>query len=91
MKKRPGKNIAIAGSATLVRSLLSEGLVDELRLLLFPIVLGDGRTSFDDWAALMPMRLAGSRTLSNSVLLLVYEPTTTTGAPRGLGRASARG
>jgi dihydrofolate reductase len=41
-KRRSGKNISIAGSATLVRSLLLEGLVDELRLLVFPIVLASG-------------------------------------------------
>jgi dihydrofolate reductase len=41
----PGKDISIAGSPTLVRSLLREGLVDELRLLLFPIVIGNGKLS----------------------------------------------
>ena len=74
LMQQSGKNISIAGSATLVRLLLSEGLVDELRLLLFPIVLGDGKLLFDDWASRMPMRLAGSRALRNGVLSLVYEP-----------------
>jgi dihydrofolate reductase len=74
IKQLPGKNSSIAGSATLVRSLLSDGLVDELKLLLFPIVLGNGRHVFDDWAGRMPMRLAGSRALGNGVLSLDYEP-----------------
>jgi dihydrofolate reductase len=74
LKQRPGKHIAITGSATLVRSPLSEGLVDELRLLLFPVVVGNGRHLFDDRAGRMPMTLAGSRAFGNGVLSLVYEP-----------------
>ena len=74
LKQRPGKHIAITGSATLVRSPLSEGLVDELRLLLFPVVVGNGRHLFNDRAGRMPMTLAGSRAFGNGVLSLVYEP-----------------
>jgi dihydrofolate reductase len=73
-KRHPGKNISIAGSATLVRSLLLEGLVDELRLLVFPIVVASGKHLFDGWAEQMPMRLVASRALSTGVLALVYEP-----------------
>ena len=46
-KEQPGRNIAISGSAGLVRSLLREGLLDELRLLLFPVVVGSGKHLFD--------------------------------------------
>ena len=46
-KQRPGRNIAISGSAGLVRSLLQQGLLDELRLLLFPVVVGSGQRLFD--------------------------------------------
>jgi dihydrofolate reductase len=73
-KQLPGKNISIAGSATLVRSLLREGLVDELRLLVFPVVVGSGRHLFDDWADQMPLRLVQSQVLGNGVVSLVYEP-----------------
>jgi dihydrofolate reductase len=55
-KQQPGKNIMIPGSATLVRCLLHEGLLDELRLLLFPLVLGGGERLFDDWAARLPLQ-----------------------------------
>jgi hypothetical protein len=56
-KQQPGKNIMIPGSATLVRCLLREGLLDELRLLLlFPLVLGGGERLFDDWAARLPLQ-----------------------------------
>jgi dihydrofolate reductase len=72
-KKLPGQNLSIAGSATLVRSLLSNGLVDELRLLLFPVVVGTGKHLFDG-ADQMPMRLLQARTLANGVVSLTYEP-----------------
>jgi dihydrofolate reductase len=74
LKRRSGKNISVASSPNLLRSPLAEGLVDELTLLLFPIVSGNGRHLFDDWARRMPMRLAESRALGNGVLSLVYEP-----------------
>jgi dihydrofolate reductase len=60
-KQQPGKDILIPGSATLVRCLLHEGLVDELRLLLFPIVLGSGQRLFDGWTVRLPLRLVESR------------------------------
>ena len=56
-----GKSEVIAGSPTLVRSLLKKGLVDELRLLLFPIVLGKGKHLFDGWEAEIRLKLVGSR------------------------------
>jgi dihydrofolate reductase len=59
-RQQPGKDILIPGSATLVRYLLREGLVDELRLLLFPIVLGGGQRLFDGWTTRLPLRLLES-------------------------------
>jgi dihydrofolate reductase len=73
-KHHPGKDILIPGSATLVRCLLHEGLVDELRLLVFPIVLGRGQRLFDGWTARLPLRLVGSQTLDSGVLSLTYQP-----------------
>jgi dihydrofolate reductase len=73
-KQQPGRDILIPGSATLVRSLLHEGLVDELRLLVFPIVLGGGERLFDSWTARLPLRLVASRTLDSGVLSLTYQP-----------------
>jgi dihydrofolate reductase len=46
-KQDPGTEIAISGGATLVRSLLGEGLIDELRLLVYPVVLGSGGRLFE--------------------------------------------
>jgi dihydrofolate reductase len=48
MKAEMDDDILVAGSASLVRSLLSEGLVDELRLMVYPVVLGGGKRLFDD-------------------------------------------
>jgi dihydrofolate reductase len=72
IKAEPGGDIATTGSATLVRSLLAQGLVDELHLLVYPIVVGSGQRLFaDDSYALT---LKDSTTFSNGVLHLVYTP-----------------
>jgi dihydrofolate reductase len=73
-KQQPGKSIMIPGSAALVRCLLREGLLDELRLLLFPLVLGGGERLFDDWTARLALRLVESQTLDSGVLSLIYQP-----------------
>ncbi|GLW65726.1 pyrimidine reductase [Actinomadura rubrobrunea] len=72
LKQQPGKNLGITGSGTLVRSLLREGLLDELHLLVHPIVVGAGKRLFDDGPQ-VPLRLTGSRTFSTGVLNLTYE------------------
>jgi dihydrofolate reductase len=48
LKRQPGKDITIIGSAAFVRSLLREGLLDELKLMVHPIVLGSGKRLFED-------------------------------------------
>lgn len=57
LKQQPGKNILVIGSAALVRWLLREGLLDELNLLLFPIVTGGGKRLFDDGSGQIPLTL----------------------------------
>jgi dihydrofolate reductase len=74
LKNQPGKDIGTVGSATLVRSLLREGLLDELRLLIHPIVVGSGAKLFDGDAGKAPLKLVSSRTFSNGVLHCVYAP-----------------
>jgi dihydrofolate reductase len=74
-KHQPGKDISITGSGTLIRSLMAEGLVDQLALLVFPIVLGAGRRLFDGWRRPLPLQLVKSQTLANGVLALVYQTT----------------
>jgi len=74
LKQQPGKNIAISGSGTLVRTLLRDGLLDELGLLLFPVAVGSGKRLFDDLDRQIPLELAESRALSTGVLSLTYRP-----------------
>jgi dihydrofolate reductase len=74
IKEQDGRNIGITGSPTLVRSLLAEGLLDELTLLVHPIVVGSGKRLFADTDAPIPLRLVESVTFSTGVLKLTYAP-----------------
>ena len=60
LKRQPGKNIGVTGSGTLVAWLLREGLLDELHLLVFPVVLGHGKRLFADPGGTVPLKLTGS-------------------------------
>ncbi|MFI6597242.1 dihydrofolate reductase family protein [Nonomuraea sp. NPDC050536] len=71
LRKDSDQTLSITGSATLIRSLLSEGLLDELRLLVHPIVVGEGKKLFDGYGQ-VPLRLIDSRTFSTGVLYLTY-------------------
>ncbi len=74
LKQQPGKDIAILGSGTLVRSLLQEDLLDELRLIIHPIVLGSGKRLFEDEGNRKALELADSKTFATGVLYLTYRP-----------------
>jgi dihydrofolate reductase len=74
LKQQPGKDIQVIGSGTLVGSLLREGLLDELSLLVHPVVVGRGKRLFQDGDAKVPLRLADSKTFSTGVLSLTYRP-----------------
>jgi dihydrofolate reductase len=74
LKQRPGKNIQITGSPTLVRSLLRDGLLDELSLLVHPIVVGGGKRLFDNGSYGAALELVDSRSLGSGVLSLTYGP-----------------
>ena len=65
--------IVVTASSSLVRMLLEHGLVDELRLKVFPIVLGAGRRLFDQVNVTKAMRLDDVRTLEGDVVYLIYE------------------
>ncbi len=75
LKRRPGKDITIIGSGALVRSLLRDGLLDELRLMVHPIVLGGGKRLFEDGGEQEPLELVDSRTFGTGVLYLTYRPS----------------
>jgi dihydrofolate reductase len=74
LKEQPGKDISISGSATLVQSLLRDGLIDELRLLVHPIAVGKGKRLFGDDRK--PLELVDSKTFDTGVVYLTYRPET---------------
>jgi len=74
VKQQPGKDISIVGSPTLVRSLLRDGLVDELRLLVHPLVVGRGKRLFEHDGGQVALKLVDSKTFSTGVLYLTYQP-----------------
>ena len=74
LKQQPGKNLGITGSATLVRSLLRDKLLDELRLLVHPLVVGSGKRLFPEGSEPVALTLVESRTFSTGVLSLTYAP-----------------
>jgi dihydrofolate reductase len=74
LKQQPGKNIAISGSGALVRSLLHEGLLDELQLFVCPVIVGDGKRLFANDGEQTPLRLINSKAFGTGVLSLVYAP-----------------
>jgi dihydrofolate reductase len=74
LKEQPGKDISISGSATLVRSLLRDNLLDELHLMVHPIVVGSGRRLFEEGSDQMALKLVDSKTFTTGVVSLAYLP-----------------
>ena len=72
LKQQPGKDISISGSGTLVRSLLQDGLLDELKLMVHPIVLGSGKRLFEDGQDRKALELVDSKTFGTGVVYLTY-------------------
>ncbi|MFC9686323.1 dihydrofolate reductase family protein [Streptomyces sp. NPDC056948] len=69
-----GGDLAMMGSPTLVRTLLSEGLVDELQLIVMPVILGGGKTIFPGDGAKRPMELVSTTTAKTGAQVCVYRP-----------------
>jgi dihydrofolate reductase len=72
IKAEPGGDIIVHGSAQLVQGLLALGLVDELRLMTFPIVLGSGKRLFGDSEDAFTLRLASAQPLDDGTVILTY-------------------
>ncbi|MGH3716311.1 MAG: dihydrofolate reductase family protein [Micromonosporaceae bacterium] len=73
LKESTDGSIEMSGSATTVRWLLSEGLLDELRLMVHPILVGHGQRVFED-PSTQPLRLVSQETFDTGVLNLTYVP-----------------
>ncbi len=74
LKDADGGPILVAGSRTLVHSLLQNGLVDELRLMVFPVVLGSGDRVFPESPEKTTLELAETKSLPSGVQVNVYRP-----------------
>jgi dihydrofolate reductase len=74
LKQELDGEIVVAASFRLVRTLMEHDLVDELRLRIFPVVLGDGERLFGETSDKKPMRLVDIKTVEGDVAYLTYEP-----------------
>jgi dihydrofolate reductase len=74
LRQEQDGDIVVHGSARLVQTLLEQDLVDELRLMVFPVVLGSGKRLFGETGDKKPLRLVDSKVVGDGVAILTYEP-----------------
>jgi dihydrofolate reductase len=74
LKQEIDGDIVVHGSGQLVQTLIEHDLVDELRLMVFPVVLGGGKRLFGETSDKKPLRLADSRVVGDGVAIVTYEP-----------------
>ena len=74
LKEESEGDLYVSGSATLVRALVADGLVDELHLYVYPVAVGSGIRLFPEGASKTPLALLGAEALSNGVAHLTYGP-----------------
>ena len=74
LKQEHDGDIVVHGSPRLVQGLIEHDLVDELRLMVFPVVLGSGKRVFGETSGKKPLRLTDAKTVGDGVEILVYEP-----------------
>ncbi|MFZ0040645.1 MAG: dihydrofolate reductase family protein [Solirubrobacteraceae bacterium] len=72
LRSSDGGDILVAGSVSLVRALLAADLIDELRLMMFPIVLGGGKRLFGEADEARVLELAGTQALDSGTVILTY-------------------
>jgi len=77
LRREVDGNVVVHGSAQLVQTLLDHDLVDELRLMVFPVILGKGKQLFGDTSATKRLQLAEARTVGDGVAILVYRRAST--------------
>ncbi|MGH3148314.1 MAG: dihydrofolate reductase family protein [Rubrobacter sp.] len=74
LKRKPGKDILVFGSGDLVNTLMEHDLIDEYRLMVFPVVVGSGRKLFEGGVENEPLQLVGTKTFASGVVVLTYGP-----------------
>jgi len=74
MKKEPGPNMAILGSGSIISQLAEQRLIDELQIVVNPLVLGKGRKLFDRLDATLALKLLKTRVFGNGNVMLCYGP-----------------
>jgi dihydrofolate reductase len=74
LKAKDGGPLLLAGSRTLLHSLMGAGLIDEYRLMVFPVVLGSGGRWFPESPDKLPLKLDGTQTFSTGVVVHTYRP-----------------
>lgn len=74
LKQQPGKNISVEASPTLIRSLLQNDLLDELHLMIHPVIAGSGKRLFKDGDELKRMKLVNSTVTRTGVMIVTYQP-----------------
>jgi dihydrofolate reductase len=74
IKNQPGKDIWLYGGADLIATFIDLGLVDEFRLSVHPVVLGEGKPLFTDLKQRLNLKLVQIRTFSSGVVQLIYHP-----------------
>jgi dihydrofolate reductase len=74
LRAGPDAMIVVHGSAQLVQTLLENDLVDELRLMVYPVVIGSGKRLFGATDAMKRMRLQSSQIVGDGIAIMVYEP-----------------
>ncbi|TIW96873.1 MAG: dihydrofolate reductase, partial [Mesorhizobium sp.] len=73
LKQEDGPDLLIQGSGNLIQTLLANGLIDEIRLMIFPLLLGKGKRLFGDGAMPAAFKLIKSQTTSTGVIMATYE------------------
>jgi dihydrofolate reductase len=74
LKQGEGGDIVISGSGALVRSLLQYGLLDELKLMIHPVMVGEGKRLFEEGGEHKALELVDSKTFATGVVYLTYRP-----------------
>jgi dihydrofolate reductase len=77
LKERPDQNLLLFGSSALLSTLLEHDLIDQYRIMIYPVVLGQGKRLFGDASGEKPLRLVDVSTTSTGVMIVDYEPAPT--------------